>query len=140
MRGRLCRWGAPGGNGPPGKERWPLKIIITIIITSVVTFAGASALWYVMSVDKKGEAGTLVRVQRPARGDLVEIVSASGTIEPKTKVSISARVCALILDIPNREGRQVTKGGGAGAASRPSVLVRLDDKDLQAALNSAQSR
>ncbi len=117
-----------------------MKTLIIVIMTAVITFFGAMAVWYGRSLDKTSDQSTPVRVERPTRGDLVEIVSASGTIEPKRKVSISARVCALILDLPNREGQQVTAGDGTGAASKPSVLVRLDDKDLQAALRTSQSR
>jgi HlyD family secretion protein len=59
---------------------------------------------------------------------------------PKTKVSISARVSALIQEIPHDEGEAVTRGDPAATPPKPaSVLVRLDDKDLQAALRTAES-
>jgi HlyD family secretion protein len=78
-----------------------------------------------------------VRVEKIVRGDLVEIVQAPGEIQARTKVSISARVAARIKELPCPEGTTVTKGSDTTSAS---VLVRLDDTDLDASLRSAQAR
>jgi len=118
-----------------------VKVLITAVIACAATLAVGVAVWMVWLRDGKDDLATAVRVEKPVRGDLVEVVRASGTIEPKTKVGISARVSALILDIPHREGQAVTKGdAGANPPLPPSVLVRLDDKDLRAILKSAESR
>jgi len=72
---------------------------------------------------------------------VVEVVSAPGTVEPKTKVSISARVSARIKELPYEEGDRVTKGDPkAHPPVPPSVLVRLDDSELQASLASTKAR
>src|SRR4051812_32502041 len=78
-----------------------------------------------------------VRVEPVSKGNLIETISAPGEVEPKTKVSISARVAARIMELPFKEGDKVTKGG---PTTKPSVLVKLDDTDLQAALLSANAR
>lgn len=72
-----------------------------------------------------------VRLDPVARGDLVRTVNAPGTIEPKTKVAISAQVSARITALPFREGESVRAG---------EVIVRLDSRDSAAALESAQAR
>jgi HlyD family secretion protein len=72
-----------------------------------------------------------VRVEPAARGDLVEIISAPGEVQPRTKVPISARVSAQIVEMPFKEGDRVKKG---------DLLVRLDARDLEAALDSAIAR
>jgi HlyD family secretion protein len=72
-----------------------------------------------------------VRMDRPRRGDLVRTISAPGTIDPRTKVDISAQVSARIIALPYREGTRIKKG---------DVLVRLDAVDLAAALDSAKAR
>jgi HlyD family secretion protein len=117
-----------------------VRIFLTAAITCITTVAVGATVWYYVGRGDKNDLGTLVRVEKPIRGDLIEVVSASGTIEPKTKVSISARVSSLILDLPFREGQVVTKGNPTASPPVPaSVLVRLDDKDLQAALRTAES-
>ena len=72
-----------------------------------------------------------VRLEKPRRGDLIRTISAPGTIDPRTKVDISAQVSARIVALPYREGTRIKKG---------DVLVRLDAVDLAAALDSAKAR
>lgn len=72
-----------------------------------------------------------VRQGTAKKQTLVESVSAPGTVEPKRKVDVSAEVSARILELPLREGSQVKKG---------DVLVKLDGRDLTAALTSAEAR
>lgn len=74
---------------------------------------------------------TSVRVEPVTRGNLVELVSAPGQVQPKTKVQISARVAARILELPFDEGAQVKAG---------DVLVRLDSTELEAQLRATQAR
>lgn len=71
-----------------------------------------------------------VRIGVVERGTLTRTVNAAGSIEPKTKVQISAQVSARITAIPMREGEAVKAG---------DVVVRLDDRDLAARLESAQA-
>ncbi|MEX2219809.1 MAG: efflux RND transporter periplasmic adaptor subunit [Phycisphaerales bacterium] len=78
-----------------------------------------------------GEAAkTEVRVDPVIRGNVIRVVSAPGTVEPKTKVQISAQVVARIIALPFREGDQVRKG---------DAVARLDAEDLAAALDSARA-
>src|SRR5438552_2636799 len=85
-----------------------------------------------------------VRVESATRGALVELVSVPGEIQPEEKVKLSARVPAQILDLPHKEGDTVTAFDqkATGPATQPaesSVLVRLDAKDLESSLKSAES-
>ncbi len=74
--------------------------------------------------------GTEVRMEAAEHRTLVETVTAPGEIEPLTKVEISAQVSARIEELPFREG---------DAVRRDDVIVKLDDRDLKAALKSAQA-
>jgi HlyD family secretion protein len=117
-----------------------VKIIITVIVILVVIvgMVAGVGLWA-----KRGMVAadlTAVRVEPAARGDLVELVSAPGQVQPRTKVSISARVSARISELPHEEGSRVTKGdSGANPPVPASVLVGLDAKDLEASLKSAEA-
>lgn len=71
-----------------------------------------------------------VRMEAVGKGNLVRTVSSPGVIEPRTKVQVSAQVVAKILALPFREGQPVKKG---------DVIVRLDGRDLAAALEAAQA-
>ncbi len=80
-----------------------------------------------------------VWVETVRRGDLTEVVSAPGVVEPLTKVEISARVSARIMKLPFREGERVYAENEAGDV-KPSLLIELDASDIQAQLESAQKR
>lgn len=79
---------------------------------------------------KPQEKKTEVRIDAVKRGKLVRVVSAPGSIEPKTKIQISAQVSAKIVALPFREGDMVKKG---------DVVCRLDADDLLAALESTKA-
>ncbi len=76
------------------------------------------------------QQGTDVRIDTAKRGKLAKIISAPGSIEPKTKLQVSAQVSAKITALPFREGDKVKKG---------DVICRLDADDYVAALESAKA-
>ena len=115
-----------------------MKILITVIVTLAVVFGGFWAYAHFTHSDATAQvAPTPVRTDPAVRMDLIEAVGTPGTVEPRTKVSIRAKVSARIVALPHKEGEAVTKGS---ATSKPSILVQLDDKDLQAARRSAKAR
>ena len=107
-------------------------VIIAVVVLATLGVVSTAGVWLAKgALGKGGGGGTSVRVEKVTRGDLVEFVSASGEVEPKTKVSISARVAARIAELPFDEGDVVKKG---------DILVKFDDKDLRAALDSVKAR
>ena len=104
-----------------------MRKLIPISSVSIVVVA-AVAYWMWPNSDANSIP---VRQTTAKQQTLVESVSAPGTVEPKRKVDVSAEVSARILELPLREGSQVKKG---------DVLVKLDGRDLTAALNSAEAR
>ncbi|HEX8521544.1 MAG TPA: efflux RND transporter periplasmic adaptor subunit [Tepidisphaeraceae bacterium] len=97
-------------------------------------------LWLTMKSranNKAADAVMTVRTEAAARGDLVEMVSAPGQVQPKTKVQISARVAARILELPFDEGMAVKKGN---AAEKGSLLVKLDATEMEAQLRATEAR
>jgi len=101
------------------------KYLIIGIVLCVVVVSAA------FMMRSGGDAVTEVRMSEVKQGVLVESVSAPGVVEPKRKVDVSAEVSARILELPRREGARVKKG---------DVLVRMDGRDLQAALSGAEAR
>jgi HlyD family secretion protein len=118
------------------------KSYIIIIIIMIVAAYGALhvARFYVRrKLAGPGKAPT-VRVESAKRGELIEFVVAPGEIEPKTRVEIRPRVSARIIELPYDEGDTVTCGDpNANPPVPPSVLVRLDAKDLESVLVSVEA-
>jgi HlyD family secretion protein len=108
-----------------------------VVIVAVIGAAGF------VVVSKRGSGGakpTVVRVEAAQLGTLTEVVSAPGAIEPKINVEISAKTSGRIVELPYDEGDTVTKGDpDANPPIPPSIVVRLDSKDLESRLLSAQA-
>ena len=114
------------------------KLILSIIGILIILI-GVSASFHSQK-NKKDKNPKIVSLAHPERGELVEFVTAPGYIEPKTFVEISAKISARVIELPFDEGDRVT--GGDPDADPPvpaSVLVRLDDKDMDSRLRSARA-
>ena len=71
-----------------------------------------------------------VDVEAIARRDLEAVVSASGTIEPKLSVDMSASVMGRVTRLAVDEGDRVTAG---------QFLLQIDPESLQAAVNRGEA-
>lgn len=95
-----------------------LGVAVTLIaVAAVIRAAG-------------GGDAVAVRTERVERRDLVARVSATGHIEPKTSVDISADVSGRIVELTVEEGDDVEEG---------ELLLTIDDARFQAALQRAEA-
>ena len=97
------------------------------LIVVVVALTSGGAVAY--RINQKRHAGTEVRMEQVARRDLVSAVTASGKIEAKTSVDISADITGRINRIAVREGDLVSKG---------QFLIQIDPAQYQAAVSRMQ--
>ncbi len=114
---------------------------IVIILAVVIAVAGLAAAFVVGRRVAAGKKPTIVRVEEVQPGELIEFVSAPGETEPKSRVEISAKASGRVEALPYDVGQKVTRGDpNANPPVPASVLVRLDSKDLESQLLSAQAR
>jgi RND family efflux transporter MFP subunit len=88
--------------------------------------AVAAALWW-LRVGRGQEVGVVA----PVRGTAVEIVYATGAVEPVRWSKVASLIRDRIVDICLCEGKSVTKG---------DVLVHLDDREVRAQLQELKAR
>lgn len=115
-----------------GRTAWIVTIAVVVIGLAAVAGIGllsTSGREWLNSLQPRVKP-LEVRIEAVARGNLVRTVSSPGVVEPRTKVLISAQVLAKVVALPFREGSVVKKG---------EVVVRLDGRDLAAALEAAQA-
>ncbi len=84
----------------------------------------------VMSASAKRERGVEVRFEKVGRRDLVAAVTASGKIQPKSKVDVSPDITGRITQIVVHEGDLVEKG---------QFLLQIDPTIYQAGLQRAEA-
>src|SRR6266480_4699315 len=99
--------------------------------SKVLVGAGAAVLIVgivAISAGARRDRGQEVRFETVGRRDLVAAVTASGKIQPKKKVDVSADITGRITQIAVREGDFVKQG---------QVLIQIDPTIYQANLQQA---
>jgi len=100
------------------------KIVIAVVVIVVI------AAFIVINL-KRGKGGEIpVQVEQVRRGDITQVVSASGKIHPEVEVKISANISAEIINMYVKEGDIVR---------RNQLLVVLDSTKYKAAVDRAIS-
>ena len=86
------------------KRRSRGRLYLTLFLLALV---GLAAYSYVKSHQEKP---TLVTVEPATRRTIIQLVSATGKIQPETEVKISPEVAGEIIDLPVIDGQSVKKG------------------------------
>jgi HlyD family secretion protein len=94
-----------------------------VVLASVVGLA-------VVAANKNKTKATEVRVEAVEARDLVASVTASGQIQPRTKVDVSADVTGKIVRLVVQEGQMVTRG---------QLLLQIDPEQATAAMQRAEA-
>jgi len=93
--------------------------LVVLVVGGIVAFR----------INQSKKAATEVRLEQVGRRDLVSAVTASGKIEAKTSVDISADITGRIIEIAVREGDIVKRG---------QFLLQIDPAQYEAAVARAQ--
>jgi HlyD family secretion protein len=100
------------------------KLVVLVGLTLlIVIFTG-------VGLASNRDRGTEVRAELVAQRDLVAVVTASGVIQPKRKVDISADVSGRVVHLAVQEGQLVSQG---------DLLLRIDPTTFQAAVRRAEA-
>ncbi len=92
---------------------------------------GLIVLWIVVSIIlSKREKPIPVTTDKATKRTIVQIVSATGKIQPETEVKISPEVAGEIIDLPVDDGKQVKKG---------DLLVRIKPDSYKALLEQQEA-
>lgn len=109
-----------------------MKKIYWIIIIGVVLISAV-----LISQALKGAAPTEVYVEKATVRNIIEIVSATGKIQPETEVKISSDVSGEITEMHVKEGDQVKKGTLL-CRIRPDLYVSALDR-VNASVNTTKA-
>lgn len=114
------------------KNKKLLRIIL-IVLAALVVFivVGRQAGWI------GGHEALRVTAEEVAQRDIVEIVTASGKVQPVTEVKISPDVSGEIIELPIREGDFVERGELL-ARINPDLYVSALDR-VAASLNTSRA-
>jgi len=102
-----------------------MKVGVAIAIVAAIVAGGV-----VVAKKKKAGKATEVRLEQVGRKDLVAAVTASGKIEPETKVDVSADVTGRIVKIAVKEGDMVRKG---------QFLIQIDPAQFEGSVKRSEA-
>ena len=94
------------------------------IAGAVVVGVGA---FFAITAARKGEKPTEVRIEAVDSRDLVASVTASGQVQPRTKVDVAADISGRIVRLAVKEGQSVQAGDRV-----PLSLQRIEPRRVQA--------
>ena len=102
------------------------KIVIATVVIALVSAGG----FYIKSQNSNEDKATEIETTKVAYEKIIQKVNATGKIQPKTKVNISADVSAKIIALHVKEGDWVEKG---------KLLVELDKERYMASVESQEA-
>jgi HlyD family secretion protein len=98
-------------------------ITVGAIVVGLVGLVGLTAA-------KRGPKATEVRVEKVQARDLVASVTASGQVQPQTKVDVASDVSGRIVQLAVKEGQMVTKG---------QFLLQIDPEQVRANVQRSEA-
>lgn len=102
------------------RTKW---VVAGVLMLSLIVLIGFTAA-------NRNRGGTEVRVEEVERRDLVASVTASGRVQPRTMVNLSADVTGRITRLAVKEGQMVTRG---------QFLLQIDPEQHRAAVQRAEA-
>jgi HlyD family secretion protein len=107
-------------------------LIIAVVVLIVLAIVGKKT-------GKFGKPETIdVVVEKPEFRTIIESISANGKIQPEIEVKISPEVSGEIIELPVKEGDNVTKGQLL-CRIKPDTYISMKER-AEAAVNSAKAR
>jgi HlyD family secretion protein len=102
------------------RTKW---VIAGVVVAGIVGFG-------VLTAAKSGPKPVEVRVENVQKRDLVASVTASGQVQPRTKVDVAADISGRIVRLAVKEGQLVSKG---------QFLLQIDPQQYEAAVQRAEA-
>ena len=102
------------------RAKWSIGIIVLVALVAVVGLSAA----------KRGKKGVEVRTEEVQKRDLVASVTASGQVQPRTLVDVSADVTGRIVRLAVKEGQMVSRG---------QFLLQIDPAQAEAAVQRSEA-
>jgi len=97
-----------------------------LIIIAVIVIIAIAGVIFAKTRGNKVEYETYI----VDRGEVVEVISATGSIAPSSKIELQPQVSGKVVEIPVEEGDEVKKG---------DLLIRLDAGDINAQIMAQQA-
>jgi HlyD family secretion protein len=110
------------------------KVRIIILVVVGLAVIGAGVWWFRFKEAK----GPMLRTVPVKRGNIVAMISATGTVEPEEVVDVGAQVAGLISAFGKDKNGKVIDYGSV--VDKGTVLMKIDDSLYAAAVETAKAQ
>lgn len=115
---------------------WIAAGAIGVVLAIVLAFRGLTAGLEPEDDVPPAELGP----ESVSRGELLETVAASGTIEPRVRVPVIAEVSGIIASVHVEEGQRVVRGQPLFELDRERLEARVAERQAELLLRQANAR
>ena len=113
-----------------------MKIFSKLAAVAVILAVAAGA-WFGYRKFAKRESQVQFRTEAIEKGDLMSVISSSGTVEPEELVNVGAQVTGKIMSFgTDADGKTVDYGS---RVKKGMVLARIDEVLYEAELREAEA-
>lgn len=114
------------------KSKKKLIIFLSIVVIAVaLVIAKSTGIIGKVPLQK-------ITIESPAERDIIEIISASGKVQPEIEVKIAPEVSGEIVELPIKEGEYVERGQLL-VKIKPDTYISMKER-AEAALNSSKAQ
>lgn len=113
-------------------KKW-VKILIAVAVVGVLLCAGV-LIYNIFASNPQ----VVMQTEEVAEGDLMSVISASGTVEPEELVNVGAQVNGAIMEFGKDSGGKTIDYGSKVA--KGMLLAKIDDVPYRAALSEAEAQ
>src|SRR5881275_443355 len=124
--------GTPTPTGSPRRRKSRRRRYILIGIGALILLSIVGAV-----IASKREKPIPVTTEKAAKGKIMQLVSATGKVQPETEVKISPEVAGEIIELPVIDGAQVKKGDLLVKVRPDSYKALLEQQE--AAISAAKA-
>src|SRR3954447_22703823 len=110
-----------------------LAVLAIIVVVGIVAAANMNRDPKTVTVDWQiiKPQSREVTIDTPARGPIVQTVTAPGVVEPVEEAEIASQIVGRVVEVRVKDGDSVKKG---------DLLVKLDETEARARLDSSGAR
>jgi multidrug efflux pump subunit AcrA (membrane-fusion protein) len=112
--------------------------LLLLLVVMMLWLSGAFIAKVQPGPPLKRKAPTKLKTQKVLKTVFPLFMEQVGNLRARTQAQISSRIMSQVKEILVREGDQVT--GGEGEEKTPTLMARLDDRDIRAKLQEAEAQ
>ncbi len=122
------------------KEMGKILILAVVLIALMLWLSGTFISKIRAAAPPTKGTPPAVKSQKVELREYPQLIEQVGTVQTRSQAQVAGRIMAQVREIPVQEGQNVTGPDRTNKKVMPTVLARLDGRDIEARLKQAQAQ